>query len=335
MSTTSLTSKQRAAAVLISLGSDVSSKVYKHLREDEIEQITYEISKLDHLSSNELEKAQKEFYEMCLTEKVVAEGGIGYAKNILEKAFGEKDARKLLEKVRDSKKPKPFRFLERAENKAIVSVIKNEHPQIIALILSYIDSEKASKIIARLPKRDQADIVIRIANLENNNESTVNTIERVIRKRLQTYTSADSEEVGGVNRAADLMNYMDRGSEQHIFNEMGKKNSGVSEEIRKRMFVFDDILKLDSVSIQRFIREVDSKDLVLAIKGSNAEMTELFLNNMSTRMAERIESELEYAQNIRKRDIEKAQQSIVNKIRKLERDGQIIINRDTGDDDFD
>lgn len=334
MESISLTGKQRAAAVLISLGSDVSSKIYKNLRENEIEQITYEISKLDHLSSLELEKVQKEFYGMCLTEKVVEEGGIGYARSVLEKAFGDKEAKKLLEKVRDRKKPKPFKFLEKTENKAIVSVVREEHPQIIALILSYLDSEKASRIIARLPKEIQAEVVIRIANMGDNDESTVNTIENVIQRRLSVYTSADSEEVGGVGRAADLMNYMDRGSEQYIFNEMGKKNSDISEEIRKRMFVFDDIINLDSVSIQRFIREVDPQDLILAIKGANTEITELLMDNMSTKMSERIKSEIAYTQNTRKQDIDSAQQRIVNIIRKLERDGQIIINRDERDDDF-
>lgn len=322
-----LTSKQKAAAVIISLGAEDGSKIYKFLKEEEIEQLTYEIAKLQHLPPDVMESVLDDFYQVCLTQKVITEGGVEYAKTVLEKAFGSQMAMSLLERVTKSIKTKAFAFIRKADYKNLMSIIQNEHPQTIALILSYARADQASAIIAELPKDKMVNVVERIARMDRTSPEIIKQVESALEKKFMSIVSVDYTEIGGVNYIADLMNNMDRANEKYIFDELNKKDAKLADEIRKKMFVFEDIIILDSDAIQRFLREVDSKDLVLAIKGSNQEVRDVVFSNMSQRMSDTIKSELEYTRNVRMREIEEAQQRIVAVIRRLEEEGQLVINK--------
>ncbi|NLK63812.1 MAG: flagellar motor switch protein FliG, partial [Tissierellia bacterium] len=322
----------KAAAIIISLGADDASKIYKFLKEEEIEQLTYEISRLQHLSPQTMESTLKDFYELCLTQKVITEGGLEYARNVLEKAFGTQTATSLLERVTKTMRSKSFDFLRKADYKNLLTIIQNEHPQTIALILSYARADQASAVIAELPKEKRIEVVERIAKMDRTSPETVKHVESVLEKKFNSIISVDFTEIGGINYVADIMNNMDRGNEKYIFDELNKKDAKLSDEIRKKMFIFEDIVTLDSMSIQRFLREVDSKDLVLSIKGTNKDVSDVLYSNMSTKMAETIKSELEYTHNVRLRDVEEAQQRIVSVIRRLEEEGELVIAKGGKDD---
>lgn len=332
MSQDALTGKQKAAAIIISLGAEDASTIYKFLKEDEIEYLTYEISRLQHLSSELMEETLKDFYDVCVTQKVITEGGLEYAKTVLEKAFGSQMATNLLERVTKSLRTKAFEFIRKSDYKNLLTIIQNEHPQTIALILSYARADQASAIIAELPKEKRIDVVERIAKMDRTSPEIINQVEAALEKKFNSIVSVDFTEIGGVNYIADIMNNMDRGNEKYIFDELSKKDVKLADEIRKRMFVFEDIVMLDSIGIQRFLREVDSKDLVFAIKGSNKEVSEMLFSNMSTKMAETIKSELEYTHNVRLRDVEESQQRIVSVIRRLEEEGELYIAKSGKDD---
>ena len=327
-----LTGKQKAAAIIISLGAEDASRIYKFLKEDEVEQLTYEISRLQHLSPQTMESTLKDFYDLCLTQKVITEGGLEYARNVLEKAFGSQIAASLLERVTKTLRNKSFDFIRQADYKNLLTIIQNEHPQTIALILSYARADQASAVIAELPKEKRIDVVERIAKMDRTSPEIVKYVEEELEKKFNSIISVDFTEIGGINYVADIMNNMDRGNEKYIFDELNKKDAKLSDEIRKKMFIFEDIVTLDSMSIQRFLREVDSKDLVLSIKGSNKEVSDVLFNNMSTKMADTIKSELEYTHNVRLRDVEEAQQRIVSVIRRLEEEGEVIIAKSGKDD---
>lgn len=327
-----LSSQQRAAAVIVSLGAETASEIYKYLKEEEVEQLTYEVARLVHMSGEQLEDTLDGFYQLCLTQKVITEGGVEYARNVLEKAYGAQAATSLLERVTKSLQTKAFDFLRKVDYKNLLAMIQNEHPQTIALILSYCRSDQAATIIAELSKEKQIDVVQRIATMDRTSPEIIKLVEKNLEAKFTSVMSVDFMEFGGVNYIADVMNHMDRSSEKYIFDELNRKDAKLSDDIRKKMFVFEDILTLDDMSIQRFLREVDSKDLVFALKGSNQEVTATIFKNMSNRTAETIKSDLEFTHNVRLRDVEEAQQRIVGIIRRLENEGELVITKGGGDE---
>lgn len=327
-----LTDAQKAATVIISLGSETAAQVYKYLSEDEIEKLTFEIAKIQKLGSDDVEEILNDFYSLCLTQKVVTEGGVAYARNVLEKAFGAQVANSLLDRVTRSLKTKAFEFIRKADYKNLMTTIQNENPQTIALVLSYARSDQASTIISELPKDVRIEVVERIAKMDRTSPEIVNQVEKVLERKFSSMVSMDFMEVGGINYIADVMNHIDRGSEKFIFDELYKRDAKLADEIRKKMFIFEDILTLDGMAIQRFLRDVDSKDLVVALKGSNQDVQDIIFQNMSQRMGETVRSDMEYLHNVRMRDVEEAQQRIVAIIRKLEEDGEIIISKGGKDD---
>lgn len=332
MAKSKMTPVQRAAVAIISLGADCASDIYKYLHEDEIEQLTIEIAKMDRLDEEDMKEIVEDFYGLCITQKTINEGGVIYARDVLEKAFGTQQALSLMERVSKSLKSQAFEFLRKADYKSLQMLIQNEHPQTIALILSYTRSEMASKIIGELPKNLQIEIIERIASIDRVAPEIIQLVEETLKKRFIAVDSVDQVEVGGVPHIAEIMNYVDRGTEKFVFDELNEKQPALAEEIRKLMFVFEDIVNLDSLTIQRFIREVDTKDLAIALKASNDNIKEVIFRNMSTRMQETIKSDIQYLHNIRMRDVEEAQQKIVNTIRMLEEAGEIVIARGEGEE---
>lgn len=327
-----VSNSQKVAAVIIALGAEDASQVYKYLKEEEIEQITFEIARLQQMSPNTIETVLGEFYSLCVTQKVITEGGVEYAKNVLEKAFGEQQASSLLERVTKSLRTKAFEFIRKADYKNLMAIIQNEHPQTIALILSYARPDQASTIIAELPKEKRIEVVERIAKMDRTSPEIIKEVERILERKFASVVSVDFMQIGGVNYTADIMNHMDRSNEKYIFDELSKKDPKLSDEIRKKMFVFEDVVQLDSMGIQRFLRDVDSKDLVVALKGANKEVADLIYANMSQRMAETVKSDLEFLHNVRMRDVEEAQQRIVAVIRRLEEEGELVISKGGKDD---
>lgn len=322
-----LTPTERAAMVIISLGSENASQVYKYLREDEIETLSLEVAKMDRMQPDEMKEVIDDFYGLCVTQKIIAEGGVAYAKDVLEKAFGPQQAVNLMERVSKSLRTKAFDFLRKADYKNLLMMLQNEHPQTIALVLSYARADQASQIIAELPKNVQIDVVERIAKLDRASPEIINIVEKNLEKRFNSMVSVDLMELGGVNYVADIMNHADRRTEKYIFDELGNSDPELSEEIRNLMFVFEDIVYLDDIEIQRFIRDVDTKDLAVALKAANQEVSESIFRNMSQRMQDTIKTDIQYLHNVRMRDVEEAQQRIVATIRQLEEAGEIEISK--------
>lgn len=327
-----LTSEQKAAAVIVALGADKASKVYKYLGEDEVEKLTVEVAKLGHLDADQSDAALDDFYKTCLTQKVVTDGGLEYARSVLEKAYGEATANELLSKVTKYLKNRSFEFIRKTDSKNLYSMLQHERPQTIALILSYTDSEQAAQVIAELPEDKKIPVVECIARMESASPEAIKLVESQLRHKFDNILTTDYTVIGGVDYIADVMNHMDRSNEKAIFDEMGKDDPELADTIWKKMFVFEDILTMDERSIQRFIRDCDMKDIVYALKNATEEMSDLFYRNMSSRMAETIQSDLEITVNVRLRDIEEAQQHIVNTIRRLEEAGELIINKGGKDD---
>ena len=327
-----LTSKQKAAQVVISLGADVASSIYKHLAEEDIEKITYEITRQDYIAPEMTDQAIEVFYGLCVAQKVYIEGGVSYAKNVLEKAFGVQQGTALLERVTKTLRTKAFDFIRKADYKNLKNMIVNEHPQTIALILSYARADQASAIISELPKEIRVDVVERIARMDRTSPDIIRQVEVILERKFESVVSVDLLEVGGINYIAEIMNSIDRGTEKFIFDELNRIDPKLSDEIRKRMFVFEDITVLDPTAIQRFLREVDTKEMAIALKGANKDVSGIIFENMSQRMSETVKSEIEYLHNVRVRDVEDAQQKIVAVIRRLEEEGEIVILKGGKDD---
>lgn len=320
-----MSSTSKAAAVMVALGAEQAAEVYKYLREDEVERITLEIAKLERLAPEDMKEIVDDFYGLCVTQKVINEGGVTYAKDILEKAFGPQLASSFMERISKNLQTKAFAFIRKADYKNLMMMVQNEHPQTIALILAYARSDQASQILAELPRALQIDVIQRIARLDSVSPEVTAIVEKRLEKRFASIISVDMTEIGGVPYVADIMNHADRNMEKFVFDELGNTDPELSDEIRKLMFVFEDIVNLDSMAIQRFIREVDTQDLVVALKGSTEEVQQTILNNMSKRMQETITSDMQYLHNVRMRDVEEAQQRIVGVIRQLEENGEIVI----------
>lgn len=323
---------QKAAAVIISLGAEKASKIYKHLSEEELEQLTVEVARLRNMSPDQNEQALDDFYKLCLTQKVITDGGLEYAKSVLEKAFGSQTATALLERVTKSLKVRSFEFLRKTDSKNLIAVIQHERPQTIALILSYVRSDQAADVIAELPKGKRIKVVECIANMDSASPDNIKIVENVMEKRFASVLSTDYAQIGGVDYIADVMNHMDRSNEKYIFDELGKKDAKLADEIRKKMFVFEDLVVLDAMAIQKCLQQVDSHDLVYALKGATKEVSEVIFGNMSSRMSETVRSDLEYTYNVRVKDVEEAQQRIVAVIRRLEEEGEIVITKGGKDD---
>ncbi len=326
--------EQKAAALVIALGTDKASKLYKFLSDEDVEKLTLEVAKLGHLEAEQTEAVLDDFYKMCLTRKVVTDGGLEYARAVLEKAYGENTASELLQKVAKYLKNRNFDFIEKADTKNLFSVLQHERAQTIALVLSYVESSKAAAMIAELPDRKRIQVVKCIAKMDSASPDAIKIVEAQLRNRFDNILTTDFTSVGGIDYVADVMNHMDRSNEKYIFDEMGKDDPELAEDIRKKMFVFEDILGMDNRSIQRFIRDCDMKDLVYALKGAGEDILKAFYSNMSSRMAESVKSDLEVTINVKLRDVEEAQSRIVSIIRKLDEQGELVIGKGGGKDEI-
>lgn len=323
---------KKVALVLASMGAENASAIYKHLSDEDVEQISVELARMEFHSIDVVEDVLNEFYELCLTQKVVTDGGIDYARSVLEKAFGSEVADMLLTRITKQLESKSFDFVRKADYKNLLAIVQNEHPQTIALILSYARTDQASAILSELPKEKRVEVVERIANMDRASPEVVKAIEGSLEKKFATLASSDSMEVGGITYVAEIMNNVDRATEKYIFDELAARDQKLADLIKQKMFVFEDIVRLDAKDIQEFVKQVDSKDLAVAIKGSTQEVAECIFANISSRARENLQADIEYLHNVRMRDVDEAQQRIVGIIRRLEQEGAITITRGGGDE---
>ena len=323
---------QKAAILLIALGPERSADIFKHLKEDEIEELTLEIANTRSVSPQVKEDVLNEFYQICLAQQYIAEGGIGYAKELLDKALGEDRAKEVITKLTASLQVRPFEFVRKTDPSQLLNFIQDEHPQTIAMILSYLTSAQAALVIGALPPEKQADVAKRIAMMDRTSPDVIKEVERVLEKKLSSLVNQDYTIVGGVDAIVNILNTVDRTTEKHIMESLEIEEPELADEIRKKMFVFEDILLLDDRAIQRVLRDVDNADLGVALKAANEEVQNVIFKNLSKRLAAMIKEDMEFMGPVRMKDVEEAQQKVVSVIRKLEDSGVIVISRGGGDE---
>ena len=323
---------QKAAVLLIALGPERSANVFKHLKEDEIEELTLEIANTRNITPKVKDDVISEFYQVCLAQQYIAEGGINYAKEVLEKSFGADRAMDVIGKLTASLQVKSFEFIRKTDASQLLNFIQDEHPQTIALILSYLSAAQSALILSALPPDRQADVAKRIAIMDRTSPEVIKEVEKVLESKLSSLVNQDYTIIGGVDAVVEILNTVDRGTEKHIMETLEIEEPELADEIRKKMFVFEDILLLDDRAIQRVLRDVDNGDLATALKGSNEEVQNAIFNNLSKRLAAMIKEDMEFMGPVRMKDVEEAQQKIVNVIRKLEDSAEIVISRGGGDE---
>jgi flagellar motor switch protein FliG len=327
-----LTGRQKAAILLITLGPEVSAQIFKNLRDEEIEQLTLEIANVRKVDNLDREMILSEFHQICLAQEYITQGGISYAKDILEKALGESKALEVINRLTATLQVRPFDFARKAEPTQILNFIQNENSQTIALVLSYLQSEQSSHILSSLPQEKQADVARRIALMDSTSPEVISQVERVLEQKLSATVTQDYTNAGGIDSIVQILNGVDRGTERTILDALEIQDPELAEEIKKRMFVFEDIVNIDNRAIQRIIRDIENTDLQLALKVASEEVREAIFRNMSKRMADTFKEEMEFMGPVRLRDVEEAQTRIVATIRRLEESGEIIIARGGGDD---
>ena len=330
--TVELTYPQKAAAVIVSLGAEKASLLYQYMEPEDVETLTLEVARLGMLDAETTEAVLEEFYQSCMTNKAVTEGGLEYARAVLETAFGSQAAINLLDKVTKSLKNREFAFLNKAEVKSLYSALQSERPQTMALVLSYVDPGKAAGVIEQLPPDRQIKVVEAIATMESASPAAIKIIEKEMERKFSSIVTSSNVKVGGIDYVASIMNNLDRSSEKSIFDGLNVNNAELADEIRKRMFVFEDIITLDDRAVQRVLANCDQRDVVLALKSANSEVSNKLFSNMSARLAESIRDDLEITTNVRMKDVEDSQQRIVGIIRDLEEKGEIVILKGGKDD---
>jgi flagellar motor switch protein FliG len=322
-----LTGRQKAAVFIVSLGQEVASEVMKHLREDEVEQLTFEIARMDKVTPEDKEKVLEEFQELMMAQEFITSGGIDYAREILEKALGTQKAIDIVNRLTSSLQVRPFDFVRRTDPSHLLNFIQGEHPQTIALILAYLEPQKASDILSNLPHTIQAGVAKRIAIMDRTSPDVLREVERVLERKLSTLASEDYSSAGGIDAVVEVLNNVDRGTEKTIIEALEEEDPELAEEIKKRMFIFEDIVLLDDKAIQKVLREIDNQELAKALKAVDTEVQEKIFRNMSKRAVALLREDMDFMGPIRLKDVEDSQQKIVNVIRKLEDQGDIVVAR--------
>jgi len=321
------TGRQKAAIFLVTIGSEISAEIFKYLREDEIETLTFEIARLETIDAEQKDTILQEFQELMMANQFISTGGIDFARELLEKSLGSQKAIDIINRLTSSLQVRPFDFIRRTDPTHLLNFIQQEHPQTIALILAFLEPAKASIILQNLPSESQSDVARRIATMDRTSPEVLREVERVLEKKLSTLSSEDYSAAGGVESIVEILNLVDRASEKQIIEQLEDEDPELAEEIKKRMFVFEDIVMLDDRSIQKVMREVDSQELAKALKSVDTEVQDKIFRNMSKRAAGMLKEDMEYMGPVRLKDVEEAQQKIVSIIRHLEDTGEIVIAR--------
>ena len=327
-----LTNQQKAAILFITLGPENSAKVFQHMADDEIEKITLEIASQKQVTPRQKAAVLSEFYQMAMAKNYLSSGGLEYAQNVLEKALGSEKAASIINRLTTSLQVRPFDFLRKTDPAQLLNFIQNEHPQTIALIMAYLDPDQAATILSSLSQERQAEVAKRIAIMDRTSPEVIREVERVLERKLSSLVTQDFTTAGGVKAIVEVLNRVDRTTEKTIIETLEVDNPELTEEIKRLMFVFEDIVMLDDRSLQMVLREVDGKDLSLALKATPKEVASKVFKNMSKRAGDMLREEIEFMGPVKIRDVEEAQQKIVNVIRNLEDKGEIVVARGKGDE---
>jgi flagellar motor switch protein FliG len=326
--TNKLTGVQKAAILFITLGPEASSPIFKKLPEAEIQKITYEIANITSVNSEQRENILGEFLEINKARDYIIEGGMDYARQLLSKALGSQRATEILDKVSEATQQyRPFSIARKADAHQLLNAITYEHPQTIALILCYLPADKSAQVMAELPEETQSEVALRIATMKDTSPMVIKEIEKVLESKLSSVVRTEMTSLGGVETLVGILNQVDRTTEKNITESLEREDAELADRIKSSMFVFEDILTLDDISIQRILREADVKDLALALKGCSEEVGESIYRNQSKRAAASLKEDMEFLGPVRLMDVEKAQQKIVSIIRRLDDAGEIIISR--------
>lgn len=319
--------RQKAAALLLQLGPTEAANVLKHLSDEDVDLLTLEIAGLGKVENNEVDEVLEEAFQTMYAREIASRGGVNYAKELLEKAFGVEKAQEILTRLSSSLQVRPFEIARKADARQLLNFLQNEHPQTIALVLAHLKPEQAGAIISELSPAIQSDVSFRLATMDRTSPDVIREVESVLERKLSTIVSQDFTEVGGVQTLAQILSRSGRAVEKSVLEALDEKDPELAENVRKLMFTFDDIVNLDDRSIQVVLREVDSKDLGVALKGSSEEVKERILKNLSQRAAQMLKEELEYMGPLRLKQVEEAQSKIVAIIRRLEEAGTIVVSR--------
>jgi flagellar motor switch protein FliG len=322
-----LSSKQKAAIVMMVIGAEHSGQVLKHLKEEQIEQLTIEVARLDRVTPEQREAVILEFHELALAQDFIAEGGIENARQVLESAFGGERAKDMLDKIVTAMQIVPFDFLKKADPHQVLSFIQDEHPQTIALILSYMPVSGAAVILSKLPSELRGDVAGRIASMEQTPPEVIRRVEQVLEKKLSSMLSQEMQQAGGPKALVDLLNRVDRATERLIMDSISESSPELADTVKNMMFVFEDIVQLDDRAVQQILKEVDIKELATALKGMSVPVQDKVFNNMSERAVGMLKEDMEYMGPVRLKVVEEAQQKVVAIIRRLEESGDIILGR--------
>ena len=317
---------------MIALGPDIASQIFKFLREEEIDKLTLEIANQRKVPQEQKDKILAEFHQMLIAKDYISSGGLDYARELLEKALGTDKAVAIINRLTSSLQIRPFDFARKTDPAQLLNFIQNEHPQTIALIMAYLQPEQSGVILSALPPDRQVDVAKRIATMDRTSPDVLKDVERILERKLSSLVTQDFTAAGGVDAIVEVLNRVDRTTERTIIENLEIQDPELAEEIKRRMFVFEDIVLLDDRSLQLVLREIESKDLALALKASSSEVGDKIYKNMSKRAADMLREEIEYMGPVRIRDVEEAQQKIVNVIRRLEESGEIVVARGKGDE---
>jgi flagellar motor switch protein FliG len=325
---------KKAAIVMVALGTEASSKILKNLDEHDIERLSTEIAKLDNVTPELRQAVIEEFHNLAMASQFISQGGIDYAREILESALGPRKAKEILEKVQQTIRTTGFNLLEDVDPKQLVNFIQKEHPQTIALLLAHMGPKNAGEIVSALPQELQIDVATRIATMESISPDTLDQVEEVLVSQIKSLFGGDVSEIGGVKAVAQMLNSVDRGTEKNILGNLERENPELATEIKSLMFVFEDVMLIDDRSMQRVLKEIDTKELAMALKGASEELQAKFFRNMSSRAGEMIKEDMQYMGPVRLKDVEEVQQRIVDVIRRLEEDGEIVISGRGGEEEI-
>lgn len=315
----------KAAILLLALGPETAAMILKKLDRETVEEVTRQVASIGEVPPAQRNAVVEEFYNLVLARQYAEAGGLDYARALLEKSLPRDEAARILEQIEHQVHQQPFSFLQKAESENLLTFIQDEHPQTIALILSHLPSAKAAEILMGLPGPKQIEVVTRVANMEQTNPEVIKEVERGLEQRLSGLVSQRFEKVGGVEAVAEMLNFADRATEKSIFESLESEDPDLVEQIRRLMFVFEDIMLVNDKGIQAVLKEVDHDELALALKTASEELKEKIFRNMSERAAQLIKEDMEYMGPVRVSDVEAAQQKIVDVVRRLEDAGEIII----------
>lgn len=321
------TNTQKAAILLLSVGPDVSAGIMKHLTEKEIESITKEITELRRVTPEDKEQIMKEFHQLAVDAHIVSYGGMDTAKDLLKRTFGPDKAEGFLKRMGNRTSNQPFQFIQQVEQSQIFQLLQYENPQTVALVLSHLESEKAAAVLAGFPSEQQIEIARRIATMDAASPEVIHQVEQVLREKLTMTSSQKHEAQRGIDSIVSILSSVDRGTEKNILETLEEQDPDLANEIKQRMFVFDDIAYLDNRSIQRILMDVQNQDLSLALRMTTQGVKDAIYRNISKRREEGLEEQMESSEPVRVKEVEEAQGRIVTIIRKLEEDGAIILSR--------